>query len=153
MLGQEELGTEVICVLGILWLHRIVVASGMKVCKNTGLIIQFVSGSQETLQAEVNEVSLALQRLSLQRPASPSAVKLHLMKCWEYLQIWFYIDLLLEIWCQRITTGLCVIRFWRVYVCHKDHNLQGPIHTCMCTISRKSALTLTEMKSCGSVFV
>lgn len=56
------MGTEVICVLGILWFHRIAVVSGMKMCKNTGLVIQFISGSQETLQAEVNDVSLALQR-------------------------------------------------------------------------------------------
>lgn len=75
------MGTEVICVLGILWFHRIAVVSGMKMCKNTGLVIQFISGSQETLQAEVNDVSLALQRQRLQRPASPSAVKLYLMKC------------------------------------------------------------------------
>lgn len=35
MLGPEEVGTEVICVLGILLFHRIAVVSGMKMCKNT----------------------------------------------------------------------------------------------------------------------
>jgi len=35
MLGTEEVETEVICVLGILWFLRTVVVSGMKMCKNT----------------------------------------------------------------------------------------------------------------------
>lgn len=37
-------------------------------------IIQFISESQETLQAGVNEVTLTLQWQRLQRPASTSAV-------------------------------------------------------------------------------
>ncbi len=36
----------------------------------------------------------------------------------------YYNDLLLDILCQWITTGLCVIRFSRLYVCHEDHNLK-----------------------------